>query len=290
MNQKTSGTSANSGTSSISQRDEAALALKSSVKADAHGLTEEAKHIAGDLAGQAKKSAESGLNMGKKRAVDGLEHVAKAIRKTGEHLRAEDDGTFTQYFDKAAEQVDVASNYLQTRTLGQLIGDVEHFARREPALFLGGAFVAGLLGGRFLKSSRPQAAFQAGQPGSTGRGRMSGPRERSQAQGERWQATPQGESDGWQEFPREATGVRSRDGNAGARHESGMRGTTSPTGGETRRDTLPRTEPTGNPSTAATPQSGATKGMGNGDPSSGSSGAQKGKASGEGSPRTPGNT
>ena len=34
-----------------------------------------------------------------------------------------------------------------------MLGDVGTFARREPAMFLGGAFVLGLLGGRFLKSS-----------------------------------------------------------------------------------------------------------------------------------------
>jgi hypothetical protein len=34
-----------------------------------------------------------------------------------------------------------------------MVRNVEDFARRQPALFIGGAFMLGLLGARFLKSS-----------------------------------------------------------------------------------------------------------------------------------------
>jgi hypothetical protein len=159
---------------STSNQDTAALSLKSNVIDGARELTDEMKHLAGDVASEAKKTAESGISAGKKRAADGLASVANAIRKTGEHLRAEDQGAFTEYFDSAARQVDVASEYLQRRTLGQVIGDVEQFAHREPALFLGGAFVAGLLGGRFLKSSRPapnSTAHAGGQAAGARNGR-----------------------------------------------------------------------------------------------------------------------
>jgi hypothetical protein len=35
----------------------------------------------------------------------------------------------------------------------QLVGQLQHLARREPALFVGGAFALGLIGARFFKSS-----------------------------------------------------------------------------------------------------------------------------------------
>jgi hypothetical protein len=41
--------------------------------------------------------------------------------------------------------------------VGELIGDVEQFARRSPALFLGGAFALGVLAARFVKSSSAAA-------------------------------------------------------------------------------------------------------------------------------------
>lgn len=142
--------------------DQAALALKSKVIDGAHELTDELTHLASDVAGQAKKTAESSLSGGQKRAAESLGTVANAIRKTGEQLRAEDQGALTEYLDQAAQKVDAASEYLQRRSLGQVVGDLEQFARREPALFLGGAFVAGLVGGRFLKASRPTPSSRGG--------------------------------------------------------------------------------------------------------------------------------
>jgi hypothetical protein len=115
--------------------------------------------MTGELSEQARKAAESQLFAGKTRAAEGLGSVADALRKTGEQLRSEEKTALTGYIDQAAHQVDVAAGYLKSRSLNDVIGDVESFARREPALFLGAAFVAGLVGGRFLKSSRPQAAY-----------------------------------------------------------------------------------------------------------------------------------
>jgi hypothetical protein len=39
-----------------------------------------------------------------------------------------------------------------------LVGDVENFARRQPALFIGGALALGILAARFLKSSSQQGS------------------------------------------------------------------------------------------------------------------------------------
>jgi hypothetical protein len=182
------------GGSPTSNGDQAALALKSNVLESARGLSDEMKHLADDVAGEAKKTAESGLSAGKKRATDGLASVANAIRKTGEHLRSEDQGGFTEYFDRAAHQVDVASDYLQRKTIGQVVGDVEHFARREPALFLGGAFVAGLVGGRFLKSSG-SGPRRAAHDGALG-GRLTAEPATGRADGSRYTGSPSVEARG----------------------------------------------------------------------------------------------
>jgi hypothetical protein len=136
--------------------DQAALALKSSVVADAHDLTDEAKHVASDVLAHARKSAEAQISGGKDRVADGLGNVAKAIRHTGEELRSKDEAGLTEYVVRAANQVEAASDYLKEKSLSDVLGDVGGLARREPAMFLGGAFLLGLLGGRFLKSSHVQ--------------------------------------------------------------------------------------------------------------------------------------
>jgi hypothetical protein len=120
-------------------------------------LAEGVKHTAGELADQARHAAESRISGGKDQAIDRLGAVANAVRKTGEHLREAGDGSFTDYFDRAASQVDNAASYLRRKSVAQVMDDVESFARTEPALFLGAAFAAGLLGGRFLKSSKTPA-------------------------------------------------------------------------------------------------------------------------------------
>jgi hypothetical protein len=58
-----------------------------------------------------------------------------------------------ELMDRAAEQVDRASDYLYENEVKDLVRDLEGFARRRPALFVGGSLAAGFLLARFLKSS-----------------------------------------------------------------------------------------------------------------------------------------
>jgi hypothetical protein len=136
-------------------RDPAVTHLKEGLVDGTRDVTGELKHVAGEVAGEAKKAAESKLDAGKEFAAAQLGSVAAALRQTSYQLRLQESG-MSEYVDKAASSVDNVSDYLETRTLSQLIGDVESYARREPAVFLGGAFVAGVLGGRFLKSATPR--------------------------------------------------------------------------------------------------------------------------------------
>jgi len=118
-------------------------------------ITGAAKEAASHLAKDAKEELSSRLTSQKDKAV---EKAAEKLGTVADALRGTQDATqevpfVGDYAKKAAEGVDRLSSYIQTRTLGQLVGDVETFARREPALFFGGAFTLGLLAGRFLKSS-----------------------------------------------------------------------------------------------------------------------------------------
>jgi uncharacterized protein YjbJ (UPF0337 family) len=128
-------------------------------------VAEQAQQAAGQVANQARQQVSSRVAGQKDRAADGLTSLAHALRQTSQQLREQDQQTITGYVEGAASQVERISNYLKQNDLGGLIDDVEQFARRQPALFLGGTFVLGLLGARFLKSSRP--ATGGGYPGST---------------------------------------------------------------------------------------------------------------------------
>jgi len=126
----------------------------------------QAQQAAGQVADQARQQMSSRMADQKDRAAEGLTGVAHALRQTSQQLREQDQQAVTGYLESAASQVERISNYLKHNDLGGLIDDVEHFARRQPVLFLGGTFVLGLLGARFLKSSRPTTGAAGGYPGS----------------------------------------------------------------------------------------------------------------------------
>src|SRR5690606_20210610 len=65
-----------------------------------------------------------------------------------------DQADVGQYMRQMADQVDRFAGYLESRDVGEVMDQVEDFARRQPAAFIGGAFTLGLIGARFLKSSR----------------------------------------------------------------------------------------------------------------------------------------
>ncbi|HET9158211.1 MAG TPA: hypothetical protein VFN91_16170 [Myxococcaceae bacterium] len=97
--------------------------------------------------------AESQLSKQKKTASGTLDHVADAIRMTGDHLRESGQDRVAHYAQQASDQVKRLSESIRDAEPRDVLRRVEDVARREPALFLGGAFLLGLIGARFLKSS-----------------------------------------------------------------------------------------------------------------------------------------
>jgi hypothetical protein len=89
--------------------------------------------------------------------------VGDALRHSGRQMREQDAGPMSQVPDKAADQIDKLSEYLSSKSVDELVADVEEFGRQNPVLFVGGAFAVGVLAARFLKSA-PQPAQSGGYP------------------------------------------------------------------------------------------------------------------------------
>lgn len=135
------------------------------------GLVNEAKHALVDVAGLAATQAETSIkdtvSGTKEKAAEGLGSVVQALRGAGEGLG--DEGAAVRgYVDQVADRVDSLSKYVQNREVSQIVSDVERMARREPALFIGGAFVLGLLTARFLKSTGHTDSASMAQGGQSG--------------------------------------------------------------------------------------------------------------------------
>lgn len=107
-----------------------------------------------DLLNQTQDTAKTHLSTQKDALSGTLSGAADAVRQMGSSLRQQGQTTapLGQYTETVAHQLDRASSYLSNRDVTEIVADVEQLARRQPALFIGGAFALGLLAARFLKS------------------------------------------------------------------------------------------------------------------------------------------
>jgi len=125
----------------------------------ARALGDDARSFSARASGRMADSAEGAMkatvhNQASRSAKD-LADVARALRKTSKEL---ENNMASPYVDMAADQIDRASTFLRRAELKDVLSSAESFAKREPLIFLSGAFLLGLVGSRFLKSSSAASA------------------------------------------------------------------------------------------------------------------------------------
>jgi hypothetical protein len=131
-------------------------------------LADDAQQKVGQTVDQVREAGKSRLGNQKDRMAGSVDSFARALRETSRQLKQGDDTPIAEYVEGAAERVEQLSSHLRQRSVDELIYDAESFARRQPALFLGGAFFLGAMAARFLKSSRPASVAMANGPSSRG--------------------------------------------------------------------------------------------------------------------------
>jgi hypothetical protein len=119
------------------------------------------------IMGRVRERAAAQLSTQKNRATDGLESVAQAIKQSTQQLRAQKHDSIAQVVEKAADQIERFSTELRNRDVDDIVHNVQRFARRQPALFVGSAFALGVLGARFMKSSSDNQRHRAHEPYGT---------------------------------------------------------------------------------------------------------------------------
>ena len=119
-------------------------------------VKDQAKRTVAQVTDQAKTNVDSRLG----EVANELGSVAEAVRQTSEDLSGNDQEAIARYGNRIADQIESVSNYLNNRGVEEVLTDVEGLARRQPALFLGGAFTLGLLIGRFVRSSAQNMGYR----------------------------------------------------------------------------------------------------------------------------------
>lgn len=143
--------------------------------ATARSFYDQAKETAGQAYEAAAEKATTKLEEQKTNLSGGLASIAGSVRQVGENLRGPDvqDGIskFTsEYSGLAADKIEGIASYFERKNVREMYADLESFARRNPAMFVGGAFAIGLLAGRFLKSGSPSSGTRFAErdtPGAT---------------------------------------------------------------------------------------------------------------------------
>lgn len=133
------------------------------LKQQASDLGRKATEGARQMADQAQTAARTRLDRGKQDAATMLTSVASTLLESGHQLRDRQQEFAGEYIEKTAQQIERAAQFVQETDVREIVDQVEDFARRKPAMFIGSAFAMGLLAARFLKSSRTSRSARAPQ-------------------------------------------------------------------------------------------------------------------------------
>jgi hypothetical protein len=118
-----------------------------------------------DTRQKVKGEVQSRLDTRKRRTSETLSAIASTLQQG--HVEDEETARFMQ---KAGDQVQRLSRYLDETDLPAMARQAEDMARRQPAVFLGTAFVLGLVAARFFKAGRNRNQSRQGGPVTAGSG------------------------------------------------------------------------------------------------------------------------
>ena len=115
-------------------------------------LTDEARALASQATTSAQSLVKTEVERRTSQGADELSEIARVLHQSGRELEGNMAGPYVR---KAAQQIDHLSHYVRTAQPGDVVQSVSRFAKRDPVLFLGGAFALGLLGSRLMGIRRP---------------------------------------------------------------------------------------------------------------------------------------
>lgn len=114
------------------------------------------KHAAHRVAHDLKSATEAQADSVKDAAADHVDALADAASAARDELP--DDTMVDPIMDRAVNALGQAANHLRNSDIGSLTREVGEFARRNPALALGGAALVGFAAARFLKAGSARNA------------------------------------------------------------------------------------------------------------------------------------
>lgn len=115
---------------------------------------EQARTAATDVLETGKERAREELTHGKSTVARHVRDVAHAAKAAADDLRKHDQTAMASWAEAAADGMTSAADGLEGREISDIFGQVESYARRQPAVFLAGIALAGFAAARFAKAAR----------------------------------------------------------------------------------------------------------------------------------------
>jgi hypothetical protein len=129
--------------------------VTSTLATETEHLSETARTIKDEVQASAASLKEKVADLGEREknyAAERIDQVAKAVHGAADELGSQIPGA-SRYIHDTAASLERASSTLQQSSVEEMLSTLNKFAREQPALFFGGAVVAGISLSRFLKSS-----------------------------------------------------------------------------------------------------------------------------------------
>ncbi|HEU4520360.1 MAG TPA: hypothetical protein VFT12_00060 [Thermoanaerobaculia bacterium] len=127
--------------------------IRSNSGSTAAGARDKVRSKAAEAAGKAKEKISDQYDAKKEVAMNEIQHLASALRSAATNVGNEGSSMSAMLLNRAAERLDSVGSSFSGKDLDGIFHDVERLARRNPAVFLGGAMLIGFAASRFLKSS-----------------------------------------------------------------------------------------------------------------------------------------
>src|SRR6476661_481648 len=137
----------------------AAQGVAQTAKDEAANVAHEAKANAQDLLGQAKSGLTSQAGTQQQKAAEGIRNISTQLHSMAS--APDQQGMASDLVRQAAERTSSMATWLENREPGDLLNEVQRFARNKPGTFLLLAAGAGVLAGRLtrgLTAGPPEAS------------------------------------------------------------------------------------------------------------------------------------
>lgn len=133
--------------------DPSAGSTTDQVKQQAREGAQAVQAKAGGAFGQVRGRLREQIDQRSTNAGEQVHSTANDVRSVAEELRRQGKETPARLAEQVADRVDSLGSYLRNADGERMIGDVEHYARKQPWAVAAGAVALGFVASRFLKAS-----------------------------------------------------------------------------------------------------------------------------------------